>query len=90
MNDVPEVVEFYRTSGDVDYLLRVVVPDIAAYDAVQTIITRVPFIRRQLKLCDGRNQTHHGVASGLSLNGRRGRASIIAKLTRRHTLFTVH
>ncbi|MEK9683520.1 MAG: Lrp/AsnC family transcriptional regulator [Rhodospirillaceae bacterium] len=28
----PEVVEFYRMSGDVDYLLRVVVPDIAAYD----------------------------------------------------------
>ena len=29
-----EVVEFYRLSGDIDYLLRVVVPDIAAYDAV--------------------------------------------------------
>lgn len=29
----PEVVEFYRMSGAVDYLLRVVVPDIAAYDA---------------------------------------------------------
>ena len=28
----PEVVEFYRMSGDIDYLLRVVVPDIAAYD----------------------------------------------------------
>lgn len=28
-----EVVEFYRMSGQVDYLLRVVVPDIAAYDA---------------------------------------------------------
>jgi Lrp/AsnC family transcriptional regulator len=31
--DFPEVAEFYRMSGDVDYLLRVVVPDIAAYDA---------------------------------------------------------
>ena len=31
--DFAEVVEFYRMSGDVDYLLRVVVPDIAAYDA---------------------------------------------------------
>ena len=29
----PEVVEFYRMSGQVDYLLRVVVPDIDAYDA---------------------------------------------------------
>jgi Lrp/AsnC family transcriptional regulator len=28
----PEVVEFYRMSGDIDYLLRVVVPDIGAYD----------------------------------------------------------
>src|SRR3982751_6725085 len=28
-----EVVEFYRMSGEVDYLLRVVVPDIAAYDS---------------------------------------------------------
>lgn len=28
-----EVIEFYRMSGDVDYLLRVVVPDIAAYDS---------------------------------------------------------
>ena len=27
-----EVVEFYRMSGEVDYLLRVVVSDIAAYD----------------------------------------------------------
>ncbi|MDP6787257.1 MAG: Lrp/AsnC family transcriptional regulator [Rhodospirillales bacterium] len=30
--DFPEVVEFYRLSGEIDYLLRVVVPDIAAYD----------------------------------------------------------
>lgn len=33
VDDFPEVIEFYRMSGDVDYLLRVVVPDIAAYDA---------------------------------------------------------
>ena len=30
--DMPEVVEFYRMSGEVDYLLRVVVPNMAAYD----------------------------------------------------------
>jgi len=30
--DFPEVVEFYRMSGEIDYLLRVVVPDIDAYD----------------------------------------------------------
>jgi len=37
---IPEVVEFYRMSGDVDYLLRVVVPDIAAYDSVYKRLTR--------------------------------------------------
>jgi len=30
---LPEVMEFYRMAGDVDYMLRVVVPDIAGYDA---------------------------------------------------------
>ena len=31
---IPEVVELYRMSGDIDYLMRVVVTDIAAYDAI--------------------------------------------------------
>ena len=31
---IPEVVELYRMSGQIDYLLRVVVPSIAAYDEV--------------------------------------------------------
>jgi len=30
---LPEVLEFYRLSGETDYLLKVVVKDIAAYDA---------------------------------------------------------
>jgi Lrp/AsnC family transcriptional regulator len=34
ISEIDEVVEFYRMSGDIDYLLRVVVPDIAGYDAV--------------------------------------------------------
>ena len=34
VDTIDEVVEFYRMSGDVDYMLRVVVPDIAAYDEV--------------------------------------------------------
>lgn len=42
VQDFPEVVEFYRMSGDVDYLLRVVVPDIAAYDAFyKKLIARI-------------------------------------------------
>jgi Lrp/AsnC family transcriptional regulator, cysteine-sensing transcriptional activator len=40
--DFPEVVEFYRMSGDVDYLVRVVVPDIAAYDEFyKRLISRI-------------------------------------------------
>lgn len=31
---LPEVVEFYRMSGDVDYLLKIVVQDISDYDRV--------------------------------------------------------
>jgi Lrp/AsnC family transcriptional regulator len=34
VHEIPEVVEFYRMSGDVDYLLKILVPDIAAYDRV--------------------------------------------------------
>jgi Lrp/AsnC family transcriptional regulator len=37
---IPEVVEFYRMSGEIDYLLRVVVPDIAGYDAVYKRLIR--------------------------------------------------
>ena len=33
INEFPEVIEFYRMSGQIDYLLKVVVPDIQAYDA---------------------------------------------------------
>jgi Lrp/AsnC family transcriptional regulator len=32
VDDFPEVVEFYRMSGDIDYLMRIVVEDIAAFD----------------------------------------------------------
>ncbi len=31
--EFPEVVELYRMSGEVDYLMRVVVPDMTAYDS---------------------------------------------------------
>jgi Lrp/AsnC family transcriptional regulator len=39
---LPEVIGFYRMAGDVDYLLHVVVPDIAAYDRVyKRLIERI-------------------------------------------------
>jgi Lrp/AsnC family transcriptional regulator len=40
---MPEVMEFYRMAGDVDYMLRVVVTDIAGYDAFyKRLIAAVP------------------------------------------------
>lgn len=45
VNDLPEVVEFYRMSGDVDYLMRVVVPDIKSFDRFyKTLISKIDFI----------------------------------------------
>lgn len=38
---LPEVVEFYRMSGDTDYLLKIVVRDIADYDRVYKKIIAV-------------------------------------------------
>lgn len=40
--EFPEVVELYRMSGEIDYLMRVVVPDMAAYDTFyKKLIKRV-------------------------------------------------
>jgi Lrp/AsnC family transcriptional regulator len=40
---MPEVMEFYRMAGDVDYMLRVVVPDIAGYDVFyKKLIAAIP------------------------------------------------
>lgn len=44
VQDVPEVVEIYRMAGDIDYLLKVVVPDIQGYDRVyKALIAKVRF-----------------------------------------------
>ena len=43
VEEMEEIVEVYRMSGDIDYLLRVVVPDIAAYDTIyKRLIAAVP------------------------------------------------
>lgn len=45
VRDIPEVMELYRMSGDVDYLMRIVVPDIDAYDVVyKKLIAAVDFL----------------------------------------------
>ncbi len=42
ISELPEVVEFYRMAGQVDYLLKVVVPDIEAYDNIyKRLIARI-------------------------------------------------
>ncbi len=42
VSEFPEVVEFYRMSGQVDYLLKVVVPDIEAYDTFyQKLVSKI-------------------------------------------------
>jgi Lrp/AsnC family transcriptional regulator len=43
VRDTPEIVDAWRMSGDVDYLLHVVVPDITAYDTFyRKLIAAVP------------------------------------------------
>ena len=43
VRQIPEVVEFYRMSGDTDYMLKIVVRDIADYDRVyKKLISVVP------------------------------------------------
>ncbi len=40
--DMPQILDFYRMSGEIDYLLRVVVPDIAEFATFyQELISRV-------------------------------------------------
>ena len=40
--DIPEIVEFYRLAGDVDYILKLMVTDVAHYDRVyQRLIAKV-------------------------------------------------
>lgn len=42
--DEPEIVEAWRLTGDADYLLRIVLPDIETYDLVyQRMISRLEF-----------------------------------------------
>lgn len=43
VNDLPEIIGAHRMSGDLDYILRVQIADVAAYDAFyRRLIKRVP------------------------------------------------
>lgn len=40
--DIPEIVEFYRLAGDVDYILKMMVGNVADYDRVyQSLIAKI-------------------------------------------------
>ena len=42
VGEIPEIVDVFRLAGEVDYMLRAVVPDIATYDSVyQRLIAKV-------------------------------------------------
>ena len=44
IESIPQIVEAYRLTGTVDYILKVLVPDVAAYDQVyKTMIERLEF-----------------------------------------------
>jgi Lrp/AsnC family transcriptional regulator len=44
ISDISEIVEAWRLTGEVDYLLRIVVPDVDAYDEVyKRLINRLEF-----------------------------------------------
>ncbi|WP_375572597.1 Lrp/AsnC family transcriptional regulator [Seohaeicola saemankumensis] len=44
IEDIPEITEAYRLTGTVDYILKVVVPDVATYDRVyKQMIERLEF-----------------------------------------------
>jgi Lrp/AsnC family transcriptional regulator len=55
--ELPEIIGAYRTAGDIDYILRARVPDVAAYDRLyQRLIARVDmtdvsasFVMEQIK-----------------------------------------
>jgi Lrp/AsnC family transcriptional regulator len=43
VKDIPEIIGVYRTTGETDYMLQAVVPDIAGYDLLyKRLIAKVP------------------------------------------------
>jgi Lrp/AsnC family leucine-responsive transcriptional regulator len=43
IENIPEIVESYRVSGNVDYILRVVVPDMHAWKRIMTVLVNGGF-----------------------------------------------
>ena len=63
---MPEVLEFYRMAGDVDYMLRVAVREHPGLRRVlQEADRRDPAEERHVALCDGADQADDGAADRL-------------------------
>ena len=61
---MPEVMEVYRMAGDVDYMLRVAVADMAEYDALLQAADRARADEeRHLALRDGAAEAHHRLSA---------------------------
>ena len=41
VQNIPEIVECHRMTGDVDYLLKIVAPDMAGYDAIYKKLIKI-------------------------------------------------
>ncbi|GBQ50558.1 Lrp/AsnC family transcriptional regulator [Komagataeibacter sucrofermentans] len=42
VNDIPNVIDFYRIAGDYDYMLKIITEDMASFDDIyRTLISRV-------------------------------------------------
>jgi Lrp/AsnC family transcriptional regulator len=64
---VPEIVEAWRLTGDTDYLLRIIVPNIDAYDAVyQRMIARLEFSDVNFSIAMEENKIHDSHPNQLS------------------------
>lgn len=67
---MPEVMEFYRMAGDVDYMLRVVVPDMTSYDGFyKRLIEAIPLKKVTSRFAMQRVKAT--TAYSLALNGAR-------------------
>ena len=65
---MPEVMEFYRMAGDVDYMLRVVVADMQSYDIFyKKLIKAVTLKNVTSRFADGEDQVGDGAAGAGAL-----------------------
>jgi DNA-binding Lrp family transcriptional regulator len=66
VRDIPGIVGVYRMTGDVDYLLQALIPDVAAYDKLyKRLIGRITLADVSSSFCDGRDQGNDSAAARL-------------------------